>query len=134
MPRISKEKDKEYYKKWVSNNKDKVKKIKDRYVENHPDRRKDSWTKYNNEHKEKKAKSNSRWYDSHYFSGRRKLLLEVQPFCARCGSNKRLFVHHRDGQGTTSEFQNNEWENLIVLCPSCHTTVHMNKEKPYYVG
>ena len=40
--------------------------------------------------------------------------------CANCGSCSSLHVHHKDGDAT-----NDEIENLIALCDSCHRKVHM---------
>lgn len=46
--------------------------------------------------------------------------------CQKCGtSNKKLHLHHIDGNGShKTKFPNNSPENLRVLCPSCHSEIH----------
>lgn len=39
--------------------------------------------------------------------------------CKNCGKEGRLEIHHRDGNR-----RNNEDENLIAICPSCHKKIH----------
>jgi len=39
--------------------------------------------------------------------------------CSRCDSKKPLDVHHKDGNN-----QNDDWNNLDVLCESCHYSDH----------
>ena len=47
----------------------------------------------------------------------RKLTPKIQ--CERCGSNRYLHVHHRDGNP-----QNNAALNRMVLCSGCHQKEH----------
>ena len=44
--------------------------------------------------------------------------------CEKCGSQKNLDIHHKDGN-----WQNNELDNLICLCRSCHTKYERNKRR-----
>lgn len=49
--------------------------------------------------------------------------------CERCGGNRRLVVHHVDGN-----WKNNEPSNFQTLCTRCHTREHamrgdLNKSK-----
>lgn len=44
--------------------------------------------------------------------------------CSRCGSDKRVDVHHIDG-----DHYNNLPENLVALCQSCHVSGHKAGEK-----
>ena len=39
--------------------------------------------------------------------------------CADCREDKRLEVHHADGDP-----HNNDWKNLVGLCRECHRTRH----------
>jgi len=39
--------------------------------------------------------------------------------CADCGEDKRLEIHHRDGDP-----YNNNWKNLVGLCRDCHQRRH----------
>ena len=40
--------------------------------------------------------------------------------CRKCGSTKRLSIHHIDWNK-----ENNSESNLVVLCSSCHSTLHL---------
>ena len=40
--------------------------------------------------------------------------------CIICGSNRDLTIHHKDGNGRYTKEPNNDKENLITLCRSCH--------------
>lgn len=42
--------------------------------------------------------------------------------CVRCGSDKRLSIHHIDG-----DWKNNEPSNLVLLCPKCHKIAESGK-------
>jgi len=48
---------------------------------------------------------------------------EYSEECQICGNDENIDVHHRDGDRT-----NNNIENLIPLCHSCHKQIH-NKNK-----
>lgn len=39
--------------------------------------------------------------------------------CARCGSRDRLAIHHKN-----DDHYDNDPDNLVVLCVSCHSSVH----------
>jgi hypothetical protein len=43
--------------------------------------------------------------------------------CERCGSRRRLHVHHRD-----EDTSNNDPTNLEVLCGSCHLREHWSRD------
>lgn len=44
--------------------------------------------------------------------------------CALCGLDKKLIVHHIDGQGhTSSDTPNDDPANLITLCTRCHACI-----------
>ena len=39
--------------------------------------------------------------------------------CCTCGGTKHLVVHHKDGDRS-----NNNIENLMLVCRSCHSVIH----------
>lgn len=54
-------------------------------------------------------------------------------YCECCKSTKNLLVHHKDHNRN-----NNNIENLQILCTSCHAVVHtriknINKMRWYYI-
>lgn len=59
--------------------------------------------------------SESRWLEGNY-----RKLVKFRA-CNRCGSKRRLLVHHQDRNRS-----NNATANLEVLCYSCHTKEHAN--------
>ena len=44
--------------------------------------------------------------------------------CAHCPKDTRLMIHHLDGNPN-----NNEIENLILLCDECHSDQHPHNEE-----
>jgi hypothetical protein len=50
--------------------------------------------------------------------------LHQKSTCEKCGGTSRLGLHHRDRDRT-----NNAPENLLTLCPSCHTSEHWATDK-----
>jgi len=72
-----------------------------------------------------------------FFGGRRDLLLsKTGGVCELCGMtdeeslakwDKRLEIHHRDGRGRESEAPNHSEDNLMVLCRTCHHSMHFGK-------
>lgn len=47
--------------------------------------------------------------------------------CVKCGSRKRLVVHHKDGNGRGSANPNNSLDNLVTECRACHLAEHRQK-------
>jgi len=65
--------------------------------------------------------------DNQRFEGNRaKVLSRDNNKCVICGSTKGVQVHHKDGKGrnTPKELRNNDIDNLITLCASCHIKQH----------
>lgn len=65
--------------------------------------------------------------DNQRFSGNREKALERDNYkCVVCGSKTLLQVHHKDemGRNKPKEEQNNDLDNLITLCASCHIKKH----------
>ncbi len=51
--------------------------------------------------------------------------------CKNCGDGSvRLNIHHIDGSGDWSDWEksNNDKDNLITLCSSCHLKLHYNEK------
>ena len=60
------------------------------------------------------------------FSGKREIVLKRDGYkCKYCQGNKDLVVHHVDGNGRGNSNPNNDLENLITLCRSCHCIEHI---------
>lgn len=67
--------------------------------------------------------------DKARFGGNKKAVLERDGYkCVLCSGDNRLAVHHKDMSGTTDN-PNNDIDNLIALCNSCHTMLHMQLKK-----
>lgn len=47
--------------------------------------------------------------------------------CVKCGSNRLLCVHHKDGNGRGKSQPNNTIDNLETLCRACHMNIHRPK-------
>lgn len=86
---------------------------------------------YNHNPKRKKYLKDKR--NDERFNGLRYKILERDGYkCTKCGvgiNEKRLDVHHIDGVGRNSTKPNNNIDNLITLCTSCHTRTHKTKNK-----
>ena len=56
----------------------------------------------------------------------KKYLLEETPFCELCSLNEPdiLEIHHKDRNP-----QNNAAGNLMVVCPNCHTHIHLKDKR-----
>lgn len=78
-----------------------------------------------------KRESDLRYKDNVRFGGNKKHVLERDGYkCRECGKEKGLIVHHLDHSGS-SENPNNEMDNLITLCRSCHMRHHASGENNY---
>jgi 5-methylcytosine-specific restriction endonuclease McrA len=85
-----------------------------------PEKRK-AIAKKNNE---KRKKERAEWHQLKSFG-----TVIDKECCAMCGTTDGgplgLVVHHRDGcNGSRGTSVNNDPENLVVLCRSCHVRVH----------
>jgi len=54
---------------------------------------------------------------------RAKCLQQKINACAVCGDSDELVVHHIDG-----DRDNNELDNLVPMCKSCHQTIHIGND------
>lgn len=65
--------------------------------------------------------------DEDRFGGNRIKALERDGYrCVLCGSDEYVQVHHKDetGRNKPKEIHNNDLNNLITLCGSCHIKQH----------
>jgi 5-methylcytosine-specific restriction endonuclease McrA len=123
-----------YQKEWRKKNSDKIKEYLKRQRENHPEykgRYKGRYKRrYKNIEKEKCDK-----YGIGLGTLRRyglKIGLAVydkfKRKCIECGEINDLTIHHLDGSGRNNENKglpvNNELNNLILICRSCHGSIH----------
>lgn len=64
---------------------------------------------------------------------RQEVLERDNYLCQLCGKTHHetiLHIHHKDGQGRYSVKQNNDINNLVTYCVSCHLTkIHKRKRK-----
>ena len=73
----------------------------------------------------------------HRYGGREEWILVMANYrCQTCGMteeesiekwNRKLDIHHKDGNGRTSENPNHEIDNLLVVCRQCHMAIHHPK-------
>ncbi len=76
-------------------------------------------------------------YNQIYRNGKNALIAveRANRKCEKCGSSENLQIHHKDGKGRSYINKglepNNELNNLMVLCRSCHIILHeeLNKKK-----
>jgi len=68
-----------------------------------------------------------------HFDSKRDLILERDGHrCSVCGNhNTRLIVHHKDGEGRGKTNPNNDINNLITVCSSCHPRLHFTRHKSF---
>lgn len=70
----------------------------------------------------KSGKSNQDWSSAHHTARKINELILHKEVCEKCGSRTNLDVHHKDFNSS-----NNAYENLQVLCRSCHMKIHRSK-------
>lgn len=71
----------------------------------------------------RKGINNQAYGPAHHSSRKIVYLLEDrEKKCEICGSTKSIDVHHKDGN-----HQNNNSDNLMVVCRSCHMKLHRPK-------
>ncbi len=108
----------------------KNKKIESVNAANWYQRNKDSETAKNREYRKQKRELFDWYHNKDRFDGMREIILSRDNnTCRACSSKKRIVIHHKDGSGQKrikdSELKtNNDINNLICLCHSCHMTLH----------
>ena len=65
---------------------------------------------------------NQNWSNAHTTARKINELILRKEVCELCGSDTNLDIHHIDGN-----WQNNNLDNLMCLCRSCHTKYEKNK-------
>lgn len=65
---------------------------------------------------------NQSWSNAHATARKINELILHKEVCELCGDGKNLDIHHIDGN-----WQNNNLDNLMCLCRSCHTKYEKNK-------
>lgn len=78
----------------------------------------------NKEERDKKYKDILR-----YGGNKEKALIRDKYSCYFCSSSDDLVIHHIDFTGQTND-PNNELDNLVTLCRSCHIKLHKIAIKP----
>jgi len=132
----------EYTRQWKAKNRDKVNKADKEW-------RYKNWEKYlrsqrecyhkNIEERREQGCINQKKLIREYGYKRRNGSLAKLPIkskCKECGTNINLCVHHKDNQGrhnlNNKLKPNNDISNLLILCRSCHSSLHaqLRKKKP----
>ena len=71
----------------------------------------------------KRDAASQKWGESHHSARKIIYLIEQrEKVCELCGSTRNIDVHHKD-----CNYQNNESDNLMLVCRSCHMKIHRNK-------
>ena len=76
----------------------------------------------------KQGKNNQGYSPAHHTA--RKIIYTIynkEYKCEKCGSTKNVDVHHIDG-----DYTNNNSDNLMLLCRSCHNKIHRKETKCKY--
>lgn len=96
-------------------------------------RRKEQYYKHKEKYAALKSETDLGYKDEIRFSGNKKHVLERDGNkCVDCGKKKGLIIHHKDGSGS-SETPNNEMDNLITLCRSCHMRHHSGENSHQFI-
>jgi len=109
-----KERNREKAKRWRERHPDHLKEVKERFKKNHPNYK----TEYSRRPKMKEYVRNyvlRQKYGENAFV----VLERDNHTCQKCGSKDDIHIHHIDWNK-----ENNELDNLILLCNSCHLTLH----------
>lgn len=70
------------------------------------------------------GENNQTWSNAHTTARKINQLILQKNECEQCGSKENLDMHHIDGN-----WGNNNLNNLICLCRSCHTKLEREKNK-----
>ena len=64
--------------------------------------------------------------DSHRWRARQ---IHARILCSECGRTDNLHVHHKDRNPA-----NNDPQNLVTLCASCHLKLHWREDREYRIS
>ena len=84
------------------------------------------WYLFRKRHPEIKRERDRNYKDRIRFGGNKYKVLERDGYkCVQCGKDnpRSLIIHHKDHSGS-SDNPNNDMDNLITLCRSCHMRYH----------
>lgn len=82
---------------------------------------------YYEKHKEAIKVYKSEWNETKRFGVERDTILKRDGYkCTNCKHPiiAELVIHHIDGQGRSTNTPNNNPDNLVTLCRSCHMKIH----------
>jgi len=102
--------------------------------------RKEIAIKKKEEYRKKKLKENPNWIiksEKEFWTGIRKKVLKRDNYtCQNCGSKRKLDIHHIDGSGSNNSRKemNNNINNLITLCHTCHMRLEFIKAGSFNKG
>jgi len=71
----------------------------------------------------KVGETDANWGNAHASARNINKLILKKDHCEICGSEKNLDIHHIDGN-----WQNNNLDNLMCLCRSCHLKIERNEK------
>ena len=111
------------------------KKIKEKYKS----RYKEYHREYNRKHRPN-YQQHKKHNETRMFGGQKEVVLARDNYrCVDCGIEQKehhkkygidISVHHKDGKGEGSKIKNNNLDNLVTLCFSCHQKRHLtNKDR-----
>ena len=96
-------------------------------------RNKEQYNKHKEKYAELKSKTDLVHKDKLRFSSNKKHVLERDGYrCTDCGIEKGLTIHHKDRSGS-SEKPNNDMDNLVTLCRSCHMRYHSGENNGQFI-
>lgn len=106
-------------------NPEKSKEQSRRWRQENPERAKENDRRKRERNKERYQEIDKRYHDLTRFGGNREKAMERDGYkCVICGATEDLGVHHKDFSGQTDK-PNNELDNLMTVCKSCHTNIHI---------
>lgn len=96
-------------------------------------RKREQYVKHKDRYAEQKSEAHREYNDRMRFSSNKKHVLDRDGHkCTDCGKKKGLIVHHIDGSGSF-ETPNNDMDNLVTLCRSCHMRHHAGEKNHQFI-
>lgn len=133
----------EHVRNWKRNNRDKCNASQKEWIKNNPEKYLEMQRKTYHKHIEKRRKYSrelrkrlrkERGYDGEDIRRNGEMAKQLQgKKCELCESINNLCIHHKDNNGRNALNKklrpNNNPDNLIVLCQSCHGKLHYSLRK-----
>jgi hypothetical protein len=105
-------------------------KRKEQYRAN-PELAKAKTKQWRDDNRNKYLEMQNDYHDRVRFSGNKQLVLERDGYkCVTCGASEGLNVHHKDRTGQLLQ-RNDDIDNLITQCNSCHMVEHHTEINPH---